>query len=91
MKPMEWLPQSEPWWPEELGQPSSAGGQNDIRYAFFPHARRLLDEQNGEATTYDTGDHQIDGVSQRNSGGLRSLTFTSQNGPVRLAELTRIG
>ena len=24
------------WWPSELGQPSSSGGQNQIRYAYFP-------------------------------------------------------
>src|SRR5258708_3371245 len=29
------------WWPQELGNPRSSGGQNDARYAYFPHARRL--------------------------------------------------
>ena len=39
MKPMK---APERWWPEELGEnPSSAGGQNDARYAFFGEKRRL--------------------------------------------------
>jgi hypothetical protein len=29
------------WWPAELGSPSSSGGQNDARYAYFPQSRRL--------------------------------------------------
>jgi hypothetical protein len=29
------------WWPAELGNPSSTGGQNDLRYAYFPQSRRL--------------------------------------------------
>src|SRR5213595_3443371 len=24
------------WWPPGLGRPSTTGGQNDLRYAFFP-------------------------------------------------------
>jgi hypothetical protein len=32
MKPMEPMKAPERWWPEELGeQPSSAGGQNEMR------------------------------------------------------------
>ena len=26
------------WWPAELGNPSSSGGQNNSRYAYFPQA-----------------------------------------------------
>ncbi len=33
------------WWPGELGQPSSSGAQNDMRYAFFPAARRIAIQQ----------------------------------------------
>src|ERR1044071_7847136 len=32
---------SNQWWPAELGSPSSSGGQNDARYAYFPQTRRL--------------------------------------------------
>jgi hypothetical protein len=36
MKPIEPMKAPERWWPEELGeQPNSAGGQNEMRYAFF--------------------------------------------------------
>ena len=29
------------WWPGDLGSPSSSGGQNNVRYAYFPQTRRL--------------------------------------------------
>ncbi|HEY0525942.1 MAG TPA: SHOCT domain-containing protein [Stellaceae bacterium] len=74
------------WWPAELGAPSSVGAQNSLRYAFFPAARRVVIEQSGKATVYDTGDHRITGVSQQQAGD-QSLTFTSQHGPVRIADL----
>jgi hypothetical protein len=77
------------WWPAELGVPSSAGAQNSLRYAFFPAARRLVIEESGKATVYDTGDHRITGVSQQQAGD-QSLTFTSQHGPVRIADLPAV-
>ena len=51
------------WWPADLGHPSSSGGQNDGRYAYFPGARRLAISRNGQITVYDTLDHSIGGVS----------------------------
>ncbi len=87
MMPMEPL-RFERWWPDEFGQPSTAGGQNGLRYAVFPEARRLLVERDGALTTYDTGDHRIGGVSsQQQNGGAASLSFSSQHGPLRLEEL----
>ncbi|MET0287286.1 MAG: SHOCT domain-containing protein [Polyangiales bacterium] len=74
------------WWPSELGSPSSSGGQNDVRYAYFAGPRRLAIEQNGVVTVYDTLEHQIGGVSQQQSGGY-SVTFSSQFGYVDLAQL----
>ena len=88
MKPMEPLKFDPPWWPEELGDPSSSGGQNGMRYAFFAQKRRLLVEQDGKKTVYDSADHRISGVSQR-SGQTSSLVFTSQSGPVALDTLRR--
>ncbi len=76
------------WWPDGLGTPAAAGGQNDLRYAYFPASRRLAIQQGGQVRLYDTGDHQIGGVSQQQGGG-QSLVFTSQRGPVRLADLAR--
>jgi hypothetical protein len=78
------------WWPADLGQPSSTGQQNDIRYAVFPTARRLAIDIAGTLRVYDTLDHQIGGISQQ-QGGDASLTFTSQRGLVRLSELPVIG
>lgn len=73
-------------WPADLGTPSSSGSQNDLHYAVFPATRRLAIEQGGQISIYDTGDHQIGGVSQQ-QGGDFSLTFTSQYGLVRVQDL----
>ncbi|WP_404383840.1 SHOCT domain-containing protein [Caenispirillum salinarum] len=75
------------WWRQELGQPSSAGSQNDLRYALFPAHRRLAVERGGRVTVYDTGDHVITGFGQQQGGGGGSATFTSQHGTVRLEDL----
>lgn len=74
------------WWPANLGSPSSTGAQNNLRYAFFPATRRLAIDIGGRVTVYDTGDHQIGGFSQQQSGD-QSLTFTSQHGLVRVHDL----
>lgn len=74
------------WWPSELGAPGSTGAQNNLRYAFFPVAQRLAIDIGGTITVYDTGDHQISGFSQQQSGD-QSITFTSQYGLVRVADL----
>lgn len=87
MKPMDFGPA---WWPQELGQPSTSGGQDDVTYAFFPEARRLAIRQDGQVTVYDSGDHRISGVSQQQGSG-RSLTFGSDQGEVRLDALQRVG
>ncbi len=74
------------WWPEDLGQPGSTGAQNDLKYAYFPMAARLAILLNGQVTVYDTGQHQIGGFGQQQSGD-QSLNFTSQFGLVRVADL----
>jgi hypothetical protein len=74
------------WWPSELGSPSSTGSQNDLQYAFFPGARRLAIQRGGRVSVYDTGEHRLSGFSQQQSGD-QSLTFTSQLGVVRVADL----
>ena len=86
MKPMSGAPA---WWPSDLGNPSTQGAQNDRRYAFFPEAKRLLIEQNGKVTAYDSGDHRISGVSQQHSQD-QTLNFTSQHGQVDLNSLTKL-
>lgn len=73
-------------WPAELGAPASVGSQNNLRYAWFPQARRLAIDNGGKVTLYDTGDHQIGGFGQAQSGS-QSLSFTSQYGLVTLSDL----
>ncbi|WP_437671405.1 SHOCT domain-containing protein [Sorangium sp. So ce131] len=74
------------WWPGELGVPGSSGSQNNIRYAYFPGARRLAVDVNGRVSVYDTLDHQISGISQQQGGGS-SVTFSSQYGVVSVLSL----
>ena len=75
------------WWPGDLGSPSSSGGQNDSRYAYFPQARRLAVQHNGQVTVYDTLDHQIGGVQQQQGGQYGSQSFTSQFGTFTVESL----
>jgi len=77
------------WWPADLGVPGSTGAQNNLRYAYFPGARRLAIDVGRQISVYDTGNHQIGGFSQQQSGD-QSITFTSQFGLVRVADLPRI-
>jgi hypothetical protein len=74
------------WWPAELGSPASTGAQNNLNYACFPLARRLAIRRGGRVSVYDTDEHRITGFSQQQSGD-QSLTFTSQFGLVRVADL----
>jgi hypothetical protein len=74
------------WWPTDLGAAGSTGAQNNLRYAYFPSIRRLAIDVNGQVSVYETGDHQIGGFSQQQSGD-QSLTFTSQFGLVRVLDL----
>jgi hypothetical protein len=80
---------SDDWWPAGLGRPGAVGAQNDLRYAVFPETRRLVIDDRGTVSVYDTGSHRIFGVAQAQSGD-RTLTFTSQDGLVRIADLPRV-
>ena len=87
LKPMEPQPR---WWPDGLGEPSAAGGQDDLSYAYFCESRRLAVQRGGCTTLYDTGDHLIRGVSQQQHDDGGGATFTSQNGDVRLEDLKTV-
>jgi hypothetical protein len=54
----------------------------------FPDTRRLVINDQGKITVYDTGDHRIFGVAQAQSGD-QTLSFTSQDGLVRVADLQK--
>jgi hypothetical protein len=77
------------WWPSDLGVPSSLGAQNEVRYAYFPAARRLALDINGKVTVYDTQDHQISGFSQQQPGS-GSLSFSSQLGGIDVSRLPAV-
>ena len=73
-------------WPAIFGNPTSSGSQNNFRYAYFAPVHRLVIEDSGKRTIYDTKHHQITGVSQQ-QGGASSYRFTSQEGQVDLSAL----
>jgi len=78
------------WWPDGLGHAASTGAQNQMRYAWFPDTARLaIDTGDGKVRVYDTADHRIGGFSQQQSGD-QSLSFTSQYGLVKIADLRQI-
>ncbi len=79
-------PKQPDWWGPDLRWPTTSGGQNNMRYAWFAQAHRLAIDVNGQVTIYDTLDHQISGVSQQQSGGT-SVAFSSQYGYVDLNRL----
>ena len=83
--------QSGSWWPQELGNPSSTGAQNNMRYAYFPGVNRLaIDGGTGQIEVYDTTGYDIGGFGQQQGGGIGSLTFSSYRGTVRVADLPRV-
>ena len=90
MQPMKPMDSGPAWWPDDLGQPASSGGQDGVRYAFFPDRRRLAVQRDGRVTLYASGGPRITGVSQ-GGGGDRPLTFTSQAGEVTLDRLKAVG
>jgi len=76
-------------WPSVFGAPTSSGSQNNFKYAYFGPVRRLVIEEDGKRSIYDTKHHQISGISQQ-QGSNKSYQFTSQDGPVDLANLSLI-
>jgi hypothetical protein len=76
-------------WPPAFGSPTSSGAQNNIRYAYFAPAKRLVIEVDGNQRIYDTKHHVISGVSQQQGSGS-SIRFTSQDGPVELEQLSLV-
>jgi hypothetical protein len=81
--------ESRDWWPTGMGRPGAVGAQNDLRYAVFPDSRRLVIDDQGMISVYDTGNHRIFGVAQAQSGD-QTLSFTSQNGLVRVADFWKV-
>jgi len=76
-------------WPSVFGNPTASGSQNNFRYAYFAPVKRLVIEENGKQTIYDTKHHYITGISQQQGSG-NSHRFTSQDGTVDLGSLAVI-
>ena len=81
--------QDSDWWPVNFGTPSAIGAQNDLQYAVFPGTRRLAIKDGEHIEIYDTGNHRIFGVAQAQSVD-QTLTFTSQDGLVRVKDLPKV-
>lgn len=73
-------------WPAYLGTPSATGAQNGRRYAIFAASHRVAVEEEGKVSLYDTGEHEISGVSQA-QGSARTLRLSARSGSVELSEL----
>ena len=71
------------WWPEVLGKPSQAGGQNALAYAYFPASHCLAVRRSEAVTLYDTRDHTLTGLSAQND----QLTVQTAAGLSFLAEM----
>ena len=92
MKPMPPMPTDDGWWPEGLSNPSSSGGQNGLKYAFFPDQQRLAIERDGRVEQFDTGGHRIAGVSQRQTGNAADdPVFSADGADVALSDLPKVG
>jgi hypothetical protein len=76
------------WWPEDLGNPDAAGSQNDVHYAYFKGAHRLLLLHSNQIAAYDSGNHEIQGISQTTETGQAILM--SNMGPIDLSQLKRL-
>jgi hypothetical protein len=66
------MSRSTDWWPSGLGRPGAVGAQNDLRYAVFPETRRLVLDDHGTISIYDTGNYRIFGVAQAQATKPRS-------------------
>lgn len=76
-------------WPTVFGNPTASGSQNNFKYAYFGPKHRLVVEEDGKRSIYDTKHHHILGISQQQGNG-HSYRFTSQDGDIDLSELTLI-
>jgi hypothetical protein len=85
--PAPFAPAGGGWWPAELGSPSSTGGQNAFRYAYFPAHARLAVEHAGKITLYDTTGHAIGGFSQQQGA---SLALSTPAGTILLHQLKEV-
>ena len=91
MEPMEPMKSVTPWWPDDLGQPDTSGGQNDLRYAYFAARHRLAVSRGGKTTIYETGEHEVQGLQQHQGGEGADLTLSTRKGEVSISRLRVVG
>lgn len=78
--------------PPEFGErPTLSGSANDVRYAWYRRARRLVLQEGRRRVVYDTLDHDLRGLSCQSSGGATTLLLVSQRGRVDLGDLPVVG
>ena len=87
MKPMEFS-RAPLWWPDELGKPNATGSQDQVQYAYFKDARRLLLREQGRISIYDTGRYQIHGISQ--ASDVAQARMLTDQGPLEVSQLKRL-
>ncbi|MEP7286570.1 MAG: hypothetical protein ABI947_12480 [Chloroflexota bacterium] len=75
------------WWPSSFGAPNSAGGQNDLYYAYFASHNRLLIKRQGQIAIYDTTGHRVGSVSQQQMNGVQIIVFNSEAGLADISTL----
>jgi hypothetical protein len=71
------------WWPAGLGRPAAVGAQNNLRYAIFPETRRLVIDDQGTVSVYDTGSHRNrrrTGPKRRSDADIYQPGRTCENG-----------
>lgn len=69
------LPSPTAWWPAHLGQPSQAGGQNTLAYAYFPTHHCLAVRRGDTIRLLSTAGHTLVGLSAQDD----QLSLRTQN------------
>jgi hypothetical protein len=77
-----------PWWPAAYSAPAATGGQDGLRYAYFPQDDALVVEQKGRVVVYDTAGRDLQGFGQ-SQPGAGALSLRGRRGGVDLAALPR--
>ena len=66
------------------------GSQNNSHYAYHASDKRLVIENNGKITLYDTTGYPLTGVQQSQDGSGKHLSFTYPGGTVQVIDLKEI-
>lgn len=66
------------------------GSQNNSHYAYHASDKRLVIENGGKTTLYDTTGYPLTGVQQSQDGSGKRLSFTYPGGTVQVSELKEI-